>query len=397
MRPRLPLIFLLVLVLLPFSISRLQAGGPIKIGEINPLSGYLAKHGWEIHQGIRYAVEEVNERGGLAGRPLELLSRDDRSSPETAVNRARELIYQEKVAGLLGGYVDSLVGPISQVAARHRVPFVASASLQSALTRQWKNPYFFRVSKLEGIVEPLSRFIITKLQAKRVALLYMATPGSTEFADSIAAHLRKAGIAIPIFEKFRPGARDFSVFLLKIKEAHIDVLISGGFFPDNLILARQMRERDPGLKALVAPWGVAYPSFIQEMGPASEGLMGACAWNPGVTMPGTEKESQAFVEGFRRKFGDEPNTTTMHGYTSARALLAALAKVLQKGEPLTGQAIRRELAALDLLLPMERLKFDAFGDPLYYRQVVVQIQQGKMVVVHPPERATGKLLYPVNF
>ncbi len=397
MRPRLPLIFLLVLVLLPFSISRLQAGGPIKIGEINPLSGYLAKHGWEIHQGIRYAVEEVNERGGLAGRPLELLSRDDRSSPETAVNRARELIYQEKVAGLLGGYVDSLVGPISQVAARHRVPFVASASLQSALTRQWKNPYFFRVSKLEGIVEPLSRFIITKLQAKRVALLYMATPGSTEFADSIAAHLRKAGIAIPIFEKFRPGARDFSVFLLKIKEAHIDVLISGGFFPDNLILVRQMRERDPGLKALVAPWGVAYPSFIQEMGPASEGLIGACAWNPGVTMPGTEKESQAFVEGFRRKFGDEPNTTTMHGYTSARALLAALEKVLQKGEPLTGQAIRRELAALDLLLPMERLKFDAFGDPLYYRQVVVQFQQGKMVVVHPPERATGKLLYPLNF
>jgi branched-chain amino acid transport system substrate-binding protein len=397
MPSRFPLIPLLVCIFLFSSISALQAGETVKIGEINPLSGYLAKHGWEIHQGIRYAVEEVNERGGLAGRQIELLSRDDRSSPEIAVNRARELIYQERVAGLLGGYVDSLVGPISQVAAQNRVPYVASASLQSALTRQWQSPYFFRVSKLEGIVEPLSRFIINDVQAKRVALLYMATPGSTEFADSVAAQLKKAGIDLPIVEKFRPGARDFSVFLLKIKEADIDVLISGGFFPDNLILVRQLRERDTGLKAFVAPWGVAYPSFIKEMGAASEGLLGACAWNPGVTMPGTEKESQAFVEGFRRKFGEEPNTTTMHGYTSARALLAALAKVLQRGEPLSGQAIRRELAALDLLLPMERLKFDAFGDPLYYRQVVVQIRQGKMVVVHPPERATGKLLYPAKF
>ncbi len=378
-------------------IPPLQAGEPVKLGEINPLSGYLAKHGWEIHQGIRYAVAEVNARGGLAGHMVELLSRDDRSSPEVAVNQAQELLYREKVVGLLGGYVDSLVGPISQLAARYRVPYVASASLQSALTRQWKNPYFFRVSKLDGIVEPLSQFISKGLQAKRVAIVHMATPGSTEFAAEVAARLRQAGIAIPIMEKFRPGARDFSVFLLKVKAAHIDVLISGGFFPDNLILVRQLRERATGLKAFIAPWGVAYPSFIQEMGAASEGLLGMCAWNPGVTLPGTEKESQAFVQGFRRQFREEPNTTTMHGYTSARALLAALENVLQKKEPLTGAAIRRELARLDLLLPMERLKFDAYGDPEYYRHVVVQIQQGNMVVVHPPDRATGKLRYPLGF
>jgi branched-chain amino acid transport system substrate-binding protein len=375
----------------------LQAGEPIKIGEIDPLSGYLAKHGWEIHQGIRYAIEEANARGGLHGRKVEILSRDDRSSPEVAVNQAQELLYREKVVGLLGGYVDSLVGPISQLAARHRVPYVASASLQSALTRQWNNPFFFRVSKLDGIVEPLCRFITQRLKAQRVALLYMATPGSTEFADIMADRLQKGGVAIPIMEKFRPGARDFSVFLLKVKEAQADILVSGGFFPDNLILVRQMRERPTGLKAFIAPWGVAYASFIQEMGAASEGLLGTCAWNPGVTMPGTEKESQTFVEGFRRQFGEEPNTTTMHGYTSARALLAALAKVLQKKEPLAGPDISRELARLDLLLPMERLKFDDHGDPEYYRHVVVQIQQGKMMVVHPPERAAGKLIYPLSY
>ncbi|MFP3867132.1 MAG: ABC transporter substrate-binding protein [Desulfobacteraceae bacterium] len=369
----------------------------VKLGEINPLSGYLAKHGWEIHQGIQYAVEEVNARGGLAGHRVEVLSRDDRSSPEVAVNQAQDLLYREKVVGLLGGYVDSLVGPISQLAARHRVPYVASASLQRALTQQWRNPYFFRVSKLDGIIEPLSQFISQRLQAKRVAILHLATPGSTEFATEIAACLRKAGVDILLIEKFRPGARDFSVFLLKVREANPDVLISGVFFPDNLVLMRQLRERPGGLKAVIAPWGAAYHSFIEEMGPASEGVLGTCAWNPGVTLPGTENHSQAFVQGFRLRFGEEPNTTTMHGYTSARALLAALQKVLEKKEPLTGAAVQRELAGLDLLLPMERLKFDAYGDPQYYQHVVVQIQQGKMVVVYPPARGTGRLRYPLDF
>lgn len=377
-----------------FLISPLLAGDSVKIGEINPLTGYLAKHGWEIHQGIRYAVEEVNAQGGLAGRRVELLSRDDRSSPEVAVNQAQELLHREKVAGLLGGYVDSLVGPISQLAARHRVPYVASASLQTALTRQWRNPYFFRVSKLDGIVEPLNRFLVEHLKVKRVAILSMATPGSTEFADAVAARLQEAGVAIPIMEKFRPGARDFSVFLLKVRAENIEALISGGFYPDNLVLVRQLRERPTGLKAFIAPWGVAYASFIREMGVASEGLLGTCAWNPGITVPGTEKESRKFVEGFHRRFGEAPNTTTMHGYISARALLHAMEAVLNRQGSLTGEAIRQELDRLDLLLPMGRLQFDAHGDPKHYRHVVVQLQERRMVVVHPPERATGKLRYP---
>jgi branched-chain amino acid transport system substrate-binding protein len=94
----------------------------IVIGEINPRSGHLAKHGAEIHQGILYAVEEANSRGGLGGYPLRLISRDDQSKPEVAINQAQNLIHREKVVGLLGGYVDSLVGPISELAAKYRCP-----------------------------------------------------------------------------------------------------------------------------------------------------------------------------------------------------------------------------------------------------------------------------------
>ena len=365
---------------------------PIRIGEINPLTGKLAKHGQEIHEGILYAVFEANEKGGILGRKVELFSRDDQSLPETAVNQAEDLLYRVGVAGLVGGYVDSLVGPISEVAAKHRTPYVASASLQRNLTQGRKNPYFFRVSRLDGVVEPLFRFLSEVLHPRGAAILFSATPGSTEFGEEMRKHLEGSGVRVVMFEKFRPGTPDFSPFLMKLRMARGDVLVSGGFFPDHLILARQLAEQRLKLRAYLGPWGIAYPSFIETMGSAAEGLFGLCAWNPGITLPGTEKESEEFVEGFEKHFGRTPNTTTMHGYASCRALLAAMEKSLQRTGELRGETTCEELRRLDLLLPMERLVFDEYGDPRHYRQVVVQIQKGRMVAVYPPERATGRVL-----
>jgi branched-chain amino acid transport system substrate-binding protein len=367
-----------------------MAAETIKIGEVDPLSGHLAQHGTEIHQGILLAVEEANAKGGVAGRQVQLISRDDQSKPVVALNQAQDLIIREKVVGLVGGYVDSLVGPVSELAARYKVPYVASASLQRGLTAK-ENPYFFRVSRLDGIVQPVCRFIVDTFKAKRAGILYLSTPGATEFAESLKSCLEQKGVSVPIQEKFRPGWPDFSVLLLKVKQAGVDMLVSGGFFADNLIMVRQLKERPLGLKGFLAPWGVAYQSFLREVGGAAYGLFGTCAWNPGITWPGTEKMSKAFTDEFWQRFGEEPNSTSMHGYTSAKAMLAAMAAVLQGKKELTGEAVSKALAGLDLVLPMGRLAFDEHGDPRYYQQVVVQIQNQKMVVVYPPERATGKV------
>jgi branched-chain amino acid transport system substrate-binding protein len=364
----------------------------VRIGEVNPLTGKLSKHGLEIHEGILMAVEEVNGRGGIKGRKVELVSRDDQSLPEVAINQTEELLYRVRVVGLVGGYVDALVGPISELAAKHHSPYVASASLQRSLTEGRHNPYFFRVSQLNGIVKPLCDFVTEMIHPRSAAILYAATPGSTEFGHDVEACLRNAGVAIPIVEKFRPGILDFSSFLLKVRKYRPDILISGGFYPDHLILARQLREQKIPLPAYLAPWGIAYPSFMEEMGEASEGLFGLCAWNPGITMPGTEKESEYFVEHFTRRFGKPPNTTTMHGYTSARALLTAVEGSLHGSDELSGDGISQQLRSLDLILPMEHLAFNQNGDPKHYQQVVVQIQKGKLVVVYPPDRASGKIM-----
>jgi branched-chain amino acid transport system substrate-binding protein len=360
----------------PFAVA-----ATIKIGEINPLSGRLAKQGVEIHQGVAAAVAEVNEAGGLDGQQVEVISRDDQSQPDVAISRAEELCGWKKVLALTGGYVDSLVGPISEVAKKYQIPYVASASLQKELTQR-HNPYFFRVSTLQGFVEPLCSILADHVHPQRLAILHAATPGSTEFARDLRSCLRSRSIAVMLMEKFRPGTPDFTPLIGKLANMNIEVIVSGGFFADHLLLLRQLKENRVSPKAYIGPFGIAYQSFIDEMSDDAEYLYSTCAWHPGITNPGTEAASKNFVDRFRSMFHREPNTTNMHGYTS-------------KKKPLTGPNIRQSLAELDLVLPMERVAFDKHGDPRHYQHLVVQIQKGKFEVVYPPERTTASAIYPM--
>ena len=390
---RLPIIAFLLLLAF-WCYSPFAVAATIKIGEINPLSGRLAKQGVEIHQGIAVAVAEVNEAGGLDGLRVEVISRDDQSQPDVAISRAEELCGWKKVLALTGGYVDSLVGPISEVAKKYQVPYVASASLQKELTQR-DNPYFFRVANLQGFVQPLCGILSESLRPQRLALLHAATPGSTEFARDLRGCLQSRGIAVMLMEKFRPGTPDFTPLIAKLASMNMDVIVSGGFFADHLLLVRQLKENRVSPKAYIGPFGIAYESFVRELGENAEYLYSTFAWNPGITNPGTEAASKDFVERFRSMFHQEPNTTNMHGYTSTRAVLAAMQSVLHQKKPLTGPNIRQSLAKLDLVLPMERVAFDKHGDPRHYQHLVVQIQKGTFEVVYPPERTTASAIYPM--
>src|SRR5574342_894650 len=123
----------------------------LTLGEINPLTGRFAAHGTALHRGIQLAIDEANAAGTLR---VALVSRDDEGRPDRAVAAAEEMTTRRRVAALVGGYVDTLVGPISEVAERRRVPYLATASLDERLTRRGYR-YFFRISHLEGYVESM--------------------------------------------------------------------------------------------------------------------------------------------------------------------------------------------------------------------------------------------------
>ena len=104
---------------------------------------------------MRIAVDHANAAGGVGGGPIRLLERDDEGKAERAIAAAEALVSRHGVVALLGGDVDSLVGPVSEVAERARVPCLAAASLDECLTTRGYR-YFFRISTIRTSGAPSS-------------------------------------------------------------------------------------------------------------------------------------------------------------------------------------------------------------------------------------------------
>ena len=363
----------------------------ITVGEINPLTGRFAAQGTALHQGIQLAVDEANASGRLR---VTLLTRDDEGRPERAVAAAEELTTRQRAVALVGGYVDTLVGPVSEVAERRRVPYVAAASLDERLTQRGYR-YFFRISHLQAYVDSMVGVILEVFRPRGVAILFSSTPGASQLALRQRERLEQAGVRIPVFEMFTSGIADFTPLLTRVGEAGAEVLVADAFFADHLVMVRQLRALDINLKAFLGAFGMEFPEVVRALGATSEFLFGTTGWEPEFTEPGTEAISRAFVERYRERFRAEPPPLAMHGYVAARAIVAAAEGSGVATPEVKPEAIRQELQRLDLLTPLERLQFDSRGEAIHYRRLIVQIQHGARVVVYPPDRATGTARYPM--
>jgi branched-chain amino acid transport system substrate-binding protein len=357
------------------------------------LSGVLAAQGIAVHEGVVYAVAEANGRGGIHGHPVKLITRDDGGRPDEATTAAQDLATRERVNALVGGYVDSIVGPVAQVAERERVPYVASSSLDQRLTRRG-NVYFFRISRLEPFVDATTAVPLELLPAKVVAILFSSTPGATQLARLQKERLEARGVRISAFESFQTGTPDFIPLLARVKASGARLLLMDGFFADNLVLLRQVSgQTSPGF-AIVGAFGMEFPALVEQLGPLAEGAMGAVVWEPGISLPGDLEGSRAYEAGFERQFGHPPAPLSMYGYTATRAVLAALEEASRGSLPPLRDAVADALRKTDLLLPLERLRFDEHGDPRHYEVAIFQIQSGRHVLLFPRQKATGEILVP---
>src|SRR5687768_17885237 len=127
-----------------------HAADPIKIGLVAALSGPSAQSGEAITRGLTVAIDEINAGGGVLGRKLELVRRDDESSPPKGVSAARELIYQEKVAAIFGGLDTPVSLAFIPIVNKERVPYMGVWAAGTPITRNGaKENYAFRVSAVD--------------------------------------------------------------------------------------------------------------------------------------------------------------------------------------------------------------------------------------------------------
>jgi branched-chain amino acid transport system substrate-binding protein len=247
------------------------AAEPIKIGQVAALSGASAQSGEAITRGLALAIDEINAKGGLlGGRMLELVQRDDESSPPKGLIAARELI-SENVAAIFAGIDTPVSMAMIPVLNKEKRIYMGVWAAGTGITRNGADPnYAFRVSAVDALVDvKLLKFAHVKFGSKKAGLMLINNPwGQSNQKGLQAASKADASIDIAGIEKYENADVDMVPQLTRLKEAGADSLILVG----NAAPAAQVmksRERMGWTVPVVSHWGISGGRFPELVGPTA--------------------------------------------------------------------------------------------------------------------------------
>jgi branched-chain amino acid transport system substrate-binding protein len=286
------------------------AQAPIKVGVIVPLSGGAGPQGQHVVQALEAMASMINDSGGVLGRPIELLARDDESTPAVGVSRANELIGQG-VSVIIEGWNSPVALAMQPVIARAGILDITMFASADAILSGEGNPLAIRLnaSNSQGGAA-VARVIANTLKGKRVAFLTENDAYGNGTQEAIEAELKRLNHAYEKVaeEKFPFTQADFRVALTNVRAANPDVTVAinaneGLGMP--AIIRQYKQGRVPG--QLLAGLGTVAPSVISVAGDAADGVMGVDIYFPDVEPFASNPVNQRFVAKVQAMFKRTPD------------------------------------------------------------------------------------------
>ena len=366
-----------------------EAQGPIRIGASLSLTGTYAKLGRNQHEGYKLCVKDLNAKGGLLGRKVELVVYDDQSTPATAVRLYEKLITEDKVEGVMGPYSSPVTEASVNVTEKYRKVMVAPLAATTSIFKRppdKKRSYVFMVISpaeeyLEGLIDTAA-----KRGLKTVAIVNEDTLFSKAAASGAVELAKKRGMQVVFQEAYPKGNTDFSALLTKVKALTPDVLAAATYFDDAVALTRQMRELDVNPKAYGVTVGGDLPEFYDTLKTNAEYVYGATQWEPVLPYPNNTE----FFEAYKKEFGHEPSYHSAAGYAGC----LIYAEAVKRAGTLDADRVREQLLKLEMRTIFGEYKVDADGFQVAHKIVTFQWQEGRKVVVWPDELALAKPRFP---
>ena len=239
----------------------------LKLGLVAAMSGQSAKSGEAIVRGLSIAIDEINARGGLLGKKVELIVRDDESNPAKGAIAARELVQREKVAALFGGLDTPVSLAIVPFANQNKVPFMGVWAAGTPITRNGAaENYAFRVSAVDELVDKaLVDYSIAKHQVKKPGMILINNPWGESNEKGLKAALAAKNIPYAGIEKFETNDVDVVPQLSRLKEAGADVLyLVANVAPSSQVV--KSLDRMGWNVPIVSHWGPAGGRFSELAG-----------------------------------------------------------------------------------------------------------------------------------
>lgn len=339
------------------------AESTIKIGFPIPLSGPAAVYGGPISKGAEMAVQELNAKGGVLGRKLELLERDSKANADEAVRLARELIIKNDVDFLVGTLTSAEAPAVSTIAKENKIVFIAPAAKTVQLTSP-KNlhPYIFRLASNTDIDGSSGAAIIAEWKdVKRVATIAPDYAYGHDAVSAFVDFLKKARPDIEIVDQQWPklGQSDFTAFITAQMAKQPDAIFCDVFGGDFVTLVKQatplgyfkaVNNRlvdggEVGATDVAQPLGADYPYGIW-----------ADAYDPVIWPEGEPAEHKAFIANLKA-FTKEPYASgwSIMGYSA----VVALAEGIKKAGSTNSDKVAKALLGLTFDTPVGKRTFNA--------------------------------------
>jgi branched-chain amino acid transport system substrate-binding protein len=355
--------------------SQLAAADPIVIGLSSPQTGGAAYLGQHQRWGAELAINEINAAGGAIGQQLELSVQDNQCNPTQGATSAEQLISVGKVSAIVGALCSSATLSIMPIIEKAKIPLVVETSTSPKITEQagvGGNTWTFRINPSDSeLAVGLARFLIADGKIKKVAFAGEDTDYGRGGHSALKTVLEKNGIEVGDGDFFGRDTQDFSAFLARMASEKPDAIALYLNGADELNFLRQYRAS-----------GLTVPLTGRvEFSELQEGIVESGAINGATSVyPYSEQipagENAAFVETFKKKFGELPNTQSYEAYTAIKLVADAIERAKSSEPAKIRDAL--ESAAYKATLG-DVLKFDDHHQA-HPSAVILQIENGKVVV-----------------
>jgi branched-chain amino acid transport system substrate-binding protein len=346
------------------------AADTIKLGVAGAHSGDLASYGLPILKAAKLVVEDVNAKGGILGKQVEIIAEDDMCKPEIATNTATKLV-SDGVTVVLGHVCSGATKAALDIYKDAKIVTMSASATSPDLTQSGKYPNFFRTIASDDAQAKLEvDFALNTLKLKKIAVLHDKGDYGKGLAEYVKGFIEKSGKGeVVFFEGITPGAVDYSAVVNKLKRSGAQAIIFGGYHPEASKLVTQMR-KDKMKTIFISDDGVKIDTFIKLAGKYAEGV-----YATGPKDTSTNPMDKAVREAYKKAYGEDVGVFSINGYAATQALLNAI----QKAGSTNYDAIVKALRTNYVETPLGKIKFDDRGDAVGVGFSMYEVKDGKYV------------------
>lgn len=362
----------------------------ILIGSIHPLTGSMAYEGQALVNAQQIAVDKINESGGINGKKLKLKVVDSMGTAGGAATATQKLINMN-VCALTGTYTSGSAQVVSRSAEKFGIPYVVTvASSDSLLTNGYQ--YTFRIQP--SITTFCENFLdyfkqIKTDDMKTVAFIYEDSNYGTGIAEYIQKNIDKVGLEVVGMIPYSATASTLSAEATKLVALSPDVVIPVGYYSDQTLFSKEIIERNITFPCIIGVANGAFSDakFTETFGEKANGYFDInYRYNP------NSEDAKQLLKAYKETYHDDIPVCAIYGYES----VMVIADALRRAESTDAQALHqalRETNITDHTLPQNEIRFDETGENIHSAGVLIQIQNGKQVIVYPEEYAEADILY----